>query len=120
MSINSKNIFLSSFYSYSGITSNGQHIEIFFSLIEEKVYTACLALSFFLIPFCICRVQEKIRMVKDPKINNSYCVISEAMLNLIQYSLWYLLMLDALFLVLIVFDAKLDDKLIVYKILWVL
>lgn len=104
------NPFLANFY---------KHGEREFTHDHEQVYNAFLAMSFLIIPFCIIRTNRKIKTIIDPEINNSYCVISVAMLIVLKYSLWLLLISNILMLILLIKEFEIEIYSLTYKILWI-
>ena len=66
-----ENNFLKSTYFDEGIDSKYYELGFYCSL----------GLSIVLLPICIYYSKYKIHKIKDPKINNSYCVISVYILN---------------------------------------
>ena len=112
------NVFLKNFY---GRKSAGtmKPIEVF-TPTDQKIYNAFLVASLLITPFCICKIKDQIRKIKDPEINNSYCAISVSILNLVYFSLWYLLFLNIIFLNLIMFNVELTHHNKMFRVLWVL
>ena len=99
--------FLDSFFKFHDI--NNEQDENKNDILQVKIYNLFLALSFFIIPFCIHKTNEKMKKIKDPDLNNSYCVISIAILINLKYSLWYLMLLNILMVALIVRDEVIDN-----------
>ena len=68
-------------------------LKIFWNLDEslEIAYVVFCAVSLIILPMIIYQTRRKIETIKDPKINNSYCVISLNILNAMQViSIWTL------------------------------
>ena len=91
--------------------AKNQFISSFFKVrndIMQKVTIGMLYLSFFLIPLCIYLAKLKIRRIKNPEINNSYCIISLYMLKLMILTLGYSFIQNIIFAVLIIFEIQIE------------
>ena len=73
-----------------------------------------MVLSLFVMPILICFTKKKIGNIKDPKINNSYCVISLYMLYIMIFAQAWALFNSLVTLAFILADYEIIKNSVLY------
>ena len=75
---------------------------------QQNICFVFLFLSLIVLPLMIRLTIKKIKKTKDPSINNSYCVISIAMLRIIMMSYVILWLVNVTIIILSIFEINLE------------
>ena len=71
---------------------------------DQKIFLSFFILSFGAMPICFYLMRLKIKKIRDPEINNTYCVFSIIMLYIMQFVYVYLWFTNFILACLLFFD----------------
>ena len=92
----------------------------YFDETSQYIYYGFLVLSFLIIPNIICWTKNvKIKKILNPDINGSYCVISIYMLNVLVYSLGFLMVQNIVMSIMIIRNEPIEKNGIMYVLLYI-